>query len=609
MIPAASPAPQRLVPARGPVPDAVSVVNELTAAGARRGDPVGLAVRAAGGLALAWGQRSWALPGGDPSWVAAIETALRPRWVWWTSATDAAPLVAAGVRPATCWDLAAVHRLRGGGGHGAQAVWAAVHGLDPTTAPRTGQLDLLAPVIGARPGASDGPDQRDDPEQPVGPDGHLRPEWCDGGWHRTPARLATWAALALTAHHGQLVALRSGPASDQALGLRLLTARAESTAELLCVELGCDGLPFDVAQAERLLTDLTGPRPVDPTAEARLRRQREEPVRRQLPSTVEDVDLRNPAHVRQALAAVGVDVPDTRSWRLEPWRGQLPLVDALLTWRQADRLATTYGYPWLDARVGPDGRLRGTWSASDAAAGRMTATAGLHNLPAELRPAVAADPGWELVRADLGQVEPRVLAAVSRDPALIAATVDDDLYQPVAARLRVERPVAKVAVLAAMYGQTSGTAGQALEGLEQAYPVAMRYLRAAYENGRAGRAVRTHGGRVVRMGALSPAGDDQAQHAAVNGRGRFARNAVVQGSAAELFKVWAVTVRAALAASQARIVLCLHDELLVHAPQAEGEQVAALLSTTLDDVAARWAGPTVRFVADVDRVQRWSDAT
>ena len=90
----------------------------------------------------------------------------------------------------------------------------------------------------------------------------------------------------------------------------------------------------------------------------------------------------------------------------------------------------------------------------------MTASNGLHNLPVALRPGIAAAPGWSFVRADLGQIEPRVLAAVSADPAFAAATVADDLYAPVAATLRVERSVAKVAVLAAMYGQRSGTAGQ-----------------------------------------------------------------------------------------------------------------------------------------------------
>ena len=193
-------------------------------------------------------------------------------------------------------------------------------------------------------------------------------------------------------------------------------------------------------------------------------------------------------------------MPNTRKWVLEPYRTVHPLVDALLDWRRDERIATTYGYRWLDANVGPDDRLRGRWTACDGAAGRMTAENGLHNLPAALRPGVAAHPGHVLVRADLGQIEPRVLAVVSGDAAFAAATRADDLYAPVAQRLGVERPVAKIAVLAAMYGQRSGAAGQALEGLERAYPVAMALLDRAYAAGRRGEPLRTFGGRLVPTG-------------------------------------------------------------------------------------------------------------
>jgi DNA polymerase-1 len=239
----------------------------------------------------------------------------------------------------------------------------------------------------------------------------------------------------------------------------------------------------------------------------------------------------------------------------------------------------------------------------------MTAQAGLHNMPAELRPAVVAEPGHVFVRADLGQIEPRVLAAVSADAALARATADPDLYSPVAARLGCDRPTAKVAVLAAMYGQTSGTAGEALKGLDRAYPVAMAYLRAADEEGKLGNDVRTYGGRRVPMWV----GAGQLDPAVAAARGRFARNAVVQGAAAELFKMWAVTVRAGLTGlgggDQAQIVLCLHDELLVHVPERRADDVVALLHQTLERTGARWAtGSGVRFVADVSVVSRWSDA-
>ena len=83
--------------------------------------------------------------------------------------------------------------------------------------------------------------------------------------------------------------------------------------------------------------------------------------------------------------------------------------------------------------------------------------------------------------------------------------------------------------------------------------------------------------------------------------GRYGRNAMVQGAAAELFKVWAVTVRAPAAALDARIVLCLHDELLVHAPIEHGDAVARPgRRRACGEAAHRWApGRPVRFVADI----------
>src|SRR6202034_4418771 len=170
------------------------------------------------------------------------------------------------------------------------------------------------------------------------------------------------------------------------------------------------------------------------------------------------------------------------------------------------------------------------------------------------------------VRADLGQVEPRVLAAVSGDEVLARATLDDDMYAPVAKHLDVDRATAKVAVLGAMYGQTTGNGARALRRLEAAYPVAMGYLKDADRSGQDGRELRTFGGRRIPMTSASISTTTDEVRGAAAARGRYGRNALVQGAAAELFKVWAVTVRARGLHEGARIVMCLHDELLVHVP-------------------------------------------
>ena len=517
---------------------------------------------------------------------------LSPRWVVWSAASTLRDVVAAGVDVPRTWDLAEAHRIIHGGwwatpGH----VVAGCRDLPEAgvPAPRTGRLsgfdgDLFDVAEG-------------DDSSLFTAEGHLRADALS--WARGVERLRELARLAVecqAAQAGSLAAI--GGIAAQRLER---TVWSESAAAVLCLELERDGLPLDREAAEDLIALSAGPRPVDDADAARIRAARDRDVLRHA-SGRDRTDLRNPAQVRELLLSVGVDVPNTRAFVLEPYRQSHPLVDALLHWRKDERIATTYGYRWLDSCVGDDDRLRGEWSACDGAAGRMTAGNGLHNLPAPLRPAICAAPGHVFVRADLGQIEPRVLAVVSADRAFAEATRSDDLYAPVAEKLGVDRPRAKVAVLAAMYGQRSGAAGEALKDLEHAYPVAMGLLDRAYADGVARRSVRTYGGRLIRFGSPPPppsgpegltspyADAESPAHAtaadpvrppdgipewsgagAEGARGRYARNAIIQGSAAELFKAWAATVRHAVRPLDGQIVLCLHDELLVHVPHYLGQ--------------------------------------
>jgi DNA polymerase-1 len=632
-----------------------AVVEALRDAGVGRGDLVALALAPGVGLGMVVPRpdglrQAFALATDDPAAVVAgIDEALRPRWVMWTKDT-AATLVRAGVRVATCWDVAAVHRLLFGGWHDRPArAWALVHGLAPSTIPADGPLDLFSQAGDAAAAGSD-------PDGPIRADGHLSPEWTGGGWATSPERLARWAELAAQVAERQqaLLAVLSGaagtrgpadapsaagaadrqqvgdtgpataeppggpdvdgvvlPVAGEVRPRVVATVRSESAAELLCAELEVDGLPVDREVAEAIIAGFAGPRPRSEADAARERARRDDEVLRHAPAGSR-FDLRSPGQVKSLLRRVGIEVPDTRAWRLEGLRDAHPLVEALLAWRKAERVATTYGYGWLDEHLGDDGRLRGSWSGSDGAAGRMTASAGLHNMPADMRAAVVAEPGHVFVRADLGQIEPRVLAGVAGDRALAAAADADDMYAPVAEQLGVDRATAKVAVLGAMYGQTTGHGAQVLPRLHSAYPVAMAYLDAGDRAGQAGRDLRTFGGRRVRMGSdsgnLDELGEREARGRAA-ARGRYGRNALVQGAAAELFKIWAVTVRARGAALDARIVLCLHDELLVHVPEADGEAAATLVADCLDETAHRWS-PTipVRLVADLSLIPTWSAA-
>lgn len=573
--------------------------------GIERGGSVSLVIAPNVGAALVseMGSSAFVAPSDIADTIERLTSEYSPRWVWWSKDT-ARSLLDLDVRVAKCWDLVAAHRLIHGGWRSDPArMWATAHDLDVATIPTVAPIDLFTHSI-----------DTGDPDEPVRPDGYLRPEWVDGGWAESPERLEHWARLALTIHARQSALLHTPPVDTNEsfdVGRRSRTVWSESAAEVLCAELERNGLPFDRATGESIVAGFVGPRPNNVLDEQEQLARRDAEVLQHLPPGI-DFDLRSPDQVKSLLRRVGIEVPDTRAWRLERLVDAHAIVAPLLEWRRAERIRTTFGFAWIDEHVGTDDRLRGAWSGSDGAAGRMTATAGLHNMPSELRPAIAAEPGCVFVRADLGQIEPRILAAVSGDTALARASHDDDMYLPVAKRLRVEREIAKVAVLGAMYGQTTGKGAEALAGLEREYPVAMGYLRAADEAAQGGNDLRTFGGRRVGMsGAVNDQMSDSDVRTRAAARGRFGRNALVQGAAAEFFKMWAVLVRARGADLGASIVLCLHDELVVHAPEDHGDAVAGVLGTCLQEAAHRWApsaDPTVRFVADTSVINRWSEA-
>src|SRR6185295_6949105 len=132
--------------------------------------------------------------------------------------------VLAEVAIARAFDLAAVHRLLHGGWRADPAlVWALAHDLDPETVPQVQPPDLF----------DQGPTPAELAE-PIGPDGHLRPQWPDGEWSSSAGRAATWAELARQVAIAQQAQLTPLAADHPQV---LATARAESAAEVLCVEL------------------------------------------------------------------------------------------------------------------------------------------------------------------------------------------------------------------------------------------------------------------------------------------------------------------------------------------------------------------------------------
>jgi DNA polymerase-1 len=251
-------------------------------------------------------------------------------------------------------------------------------------------------------------------------------------------------------------------------------------------------------------------------------------------------------------------------------------------------------------------------------------------IPKVIRRAVVADPGWRLVVADADQMEPRVLAAISRDPGLMeVAGRESDLYQSVSDRaFSGDRAQAKLAVLGAIYGQTSGDGLKNLAALRRRFPKAVAYVDEAARAGEEGRLVRTWLGRTCPPAAS--AGEDAAEEAGIpvadedgedrtwvpgyastnaRARGRFARNFVVQGSAADWALLLLAALRRACAGLAAELVFFQHDEVIVHCPEEEAETVAAAIREAAALAGRLTFGETpVRFPFTTAVVECYADA-
>lgn len=518
--------------------------------------------------------------------VARLEAAgAGPRWVWDDTTRWYPALLAAGLRVRRCLDLRLVHRLL-------RRSPLVDQGL--LTGPETAAWDELVPrsATSAAAGSAGG-----------GAEGLFDLHVHVAALDAAAEHAAQQAALAASLQRGRL---------------QLLVA-AESAAALVAAEMTHAGLPWRADVHEALLAAELGPRPPagEPPAvlAALLARAREALG---APSLNPD----SPADLLRALRRVGLEPPDTRSGTLS----QLdhPAVAPLLEHRRLSRLHAANGWRWLREWV-HDGRYRPDHLPGGVVSGRWAAQGGgALSVPAVLRPAVAADEGWRLVVADVAQLEPRVLAAVSGDVDLARAAAGGDLYQGVVDSGAVAtRSDAKLAVLGAMYGATAGSGGRMVEHLARRYPRAVEHLELAAAAGERGEVVSTWLGR----GSPRPGGawtqqapDVPVSEADLRERrswGRFTRNFVVQGSAAEWAASWIALLREELwriggagrVEQRPHLVLFLHDEVLVHTPAALAEEVADAVRGAAERAGRLLYGEfPIAFPLDVHVGSSWADA-
>jgi DNA polymerase-1 len=303
-----------------------------------------------------------------------------------------------------------------------------------------------------------------------------------------------------------------------------------------------------------------------------------------------------------------------------------PVVAPLLEYKKLSRLLSANGWAWLEAWVA-DGRFRPDYVPGGVVTGRWaTSGGGALQLPASVRGAARADPGWRLVVADAAQVEPRVLAAMSGDAAMAAAAQGADLYQGfVDAGVVDTRKHAKVAMLGAMYGATTGASAALMPRLLAAFPRAIGMVEDAARAGERFEVVSTWLGRsspvpgerwqaAVDAASSVDAQPDDVRAARARRRdwGRFTRNFIVQGTAAEWALCWMAALRRRLLTIPGRphLVFFMHDEVLVHSPAEVADDVAAAVREAATEAGRLLFGECpVEWALDVQIVDSYDQAT
>ena len=313
---------------------------------------------------------------------------------------------------------------------------------------------------------------------------------------------------------------------------------------------------------------------------------------------------------------------------LEKLRDAHPIIPAVLEWRKLSKLKSTYA-DGLARFIGEDGRIHSTLQQMVTATGRLSSTEpNLQNLPirredgSEIRRCFVTKPGWVLVDADYSQIELRILAHIANDTAMQNAfrngedvhtvTASQVFRVPMHAVTGQMRSRAKAVNFGIVYGISAFSLADDIHvPQKEAQSYIDAYL-AHYEG------VRTY------MERIKDEAKDQGYVTTLFGRRRYlpelkssnfntrsfgervALNTPIQGTAADVIKIAMVRVRDRLLAEglQARLVMQIHDELLIEAPAEEVQRVCTLLQEEMEGAASL----SVKLEAAVSTGENWYDA-
>jgi len=312
---------------------------------------------------------------------------------------------------------------------------------------------------------------------------------------------------------------------------------------------------------------------------------------------------------------------------LEKLREDYPVVDALLQYRSLAKLSSTYCEGLLKV-VGEDGRIHSCFNQTETRTGRISsAEPNLQNIPVrqelgrELRRFFRAREGWQLVDADYSQIELRVLAHMADEPTMKAAfNSGEDVHRITAAQVfgvpeEMVTPLMRSRAKAVNFGIIYGIGAHSLsEDIGVSYSEAKAYIDgylrhygavAGFMDKMVADAKETGYAETI-FGRRRPLPELKASQAMLRAFGeRVARNAPIQGTAADIIKMAMIRVRDRLLRDglQARLILQVHDELIVEAPANEVDAVTALLTEEMENAAAL----TVKLTVEATSGDTWYD--
>ncbi|MBR3795182.1 MAG: DNA polymerase I [Clostridia bacterium] len=304
-----------------------------------------------------------------------------------------------------------------------------------------------------------------------------------------------------------------------------------------------------------------------------------------------------------------------------------PVIDKILAYRQVAKLHSTY-IDGLLRLTGRDGRIHSWFDQTIAATGRISSSEpNLQNIPVrtemgrEIRRAFIARPGHVLVDADYSQIELRLLAHLSGDEAMQDAfNRGQDIHTRTAAEvfgvpLEDVTPQMRSSAKAVNFGIVYGIsdfglannlrisrreAGEFIDRYFARYPAIRRFMDACVAQGKAEGYSVTMYGRRRPLPELTSPNYNRRQFGE-----RAAMNTPVQGAAADIIKIAMNAVRQKLSEEglSARLILQVHDELIVECPEQEEARVCALLEACMENAAQL----SVPLVADVHAGHSWYD--